>query len=266
MTGAEPVRFWTSPAFSALPGLAAHGVTGRAGGVSAPPFDTLNLGLHVGDDNAAVRENRARAARAAGVSLDRMVCAEQVHGGRVHVVTAGDAGRGAGSLADAIAGADALVTDAPGLLLTLFFADCVPILLADPERRAVGAAHAGWRGLAAGVIGNTVAAMAGAFNSRPRNLLAAIGPGIGPCCYEVGEEVARHFDAAHRRPAGLAGRPRLDLPGAAAGVLVAAGLDPARIERCGACTSCETERFFSHRAAGGRTGRMAAVIALRPED
>jgi YfiH family protein len=254
---------WTAPALSALPWLA-HGVTRRAGGVSAPPFDTLNLGLHVGDDPAAVVENRRRLAGRYGFTLDRTVCAEQVHGGAVAVVGPEEAGRGAVAFDAAVSGVDALVTVTPGLLLTLFFADCVPVLLADPVNRAVGVAHGGWRGLDAGVIANTVAAMRDAFGSDPARLVAAVGPCIGPCCFEVGPEVADRFPAEAVAPRAVGGKPHVDLPAVAARLLREAGIAPENVAVAGECTSCLCALYFSHRRDRGQTGRMAAFAGIMP--
>jgi hypothetical protein len=257
-----PVRLWRSPLLSAVAGVT-HGVSERHGGVSVAPFVSLNLGLHVGDDLVAVRENRCRLADAAGSTLDRMVCAAQVHGARVAVVTAADSGRGANDAADAIPAADALVTDAPDLLLTLFFADCLPILLADPRRRVVAVAHAGWRGLVDGVIENTVAAMAERFGTRPEDLVARIGPGIGPECFEVGPEVAAQFDAAFVLP-GSGDRRYVDLKSAASARLRAAGVPGHHVDVCPDCTACATDRYFSHRRENGHTGRIAAFVRIVP--
>ncbi len=158
---------------------------------------------------------------------------------------------------------DALITDTPGLLLALFYADCVPILLVDPARRAVAAAHAGWRGLVAGVIGNTVSALGRAFGTRPDDLLAAIGPCIGACCYEVGDDVAAHFPADVRQPPPGGGRAHIDLAGAATRRARAVGVPAGNITPSGHCTSCLPDRYFSHRRDAGRTGRIGALIGVR---
>lgn len=256
------VDFWQDPRLTALPWLV-HGVTGRSGGVSLAPYASLNLGLHVGDSPQAVVENRRRAATALGFPLDAMVCAEQVHGGRAILVTAVDAGRGARDYATALPDVDALVTATPGVLPTLFFADCVPVFLVDPKARAVAVAHAGWRGLTSGILGNTVAAMEASFGSAPTDLLTAVGPCIGACCYVVGEEVAAHFsdDLLRRSPEG---RPHLDLARAAARELERAGVACGRITLSGQCNACLAERYFSHRRDRGRTGRIGALIGIRP--
>jgi polyphenol oxidase len=249
-----PLSFWRSPLLDALPWLS-HGVTHRTGGVSDAPYDSLNLGLHVSDDPCRVMENRRRVAAALGFSAERLVTAEQVHGGNAAVVTEADAG-------STIPGVDGLVTGTPGLLLALFFADCVPVLFADPERRVIGVAHAGWRGLVGGILEATVSAMRESFSSQPESLVAAIGPCIGPCCFEVGEEVAAHFPTETARIPDWP-RPHVDLGEAAANRLKAVGIARERITEMDKCTSCHPERYFSHRRDRGRTGRMAAVIGIR---
>ena len=251
-----------SKSLESIPGLG-YRFTERNGGVSAPPFASLNLGLHVGDDPEAVRENRLRAAEALGFSLSQMVCGEQVHGGNVAVVTRQDAGRGATDFASALPGVDALVTETPGVLLALFFADCVPVLLADPVRRVVAFAHAGWRGLVTGVIANTVTTMGTHFGCNPSDLIAAIGPCIGPEMFEVGQEVAVHFPNETIAPAHPEGKPHIDLPSATLRLLLEAGVPPGQVTISGFCTYSDSTRWFSHRRDAGRTGRMGAFIGLR---
>ena len=255
-----PLDFWTDPAFDELPRVR-HGFSRRTGGVSVAPFDSLNLGLHVGDDADAVRENRARVAAHFGTDLGRMVCAEQVHGGAVAVVGASDAGRGASVFADALPGVDALVTSTPGLLLALFFADCLPVFFADPVSGAVAIAHGGWRGLAAGVLENTLTAMAGAFGTDAANVHVAVGAGIGAARFVVGAEVAARFaENAYTDAGGW----HVSLSGAAARRLAHAGIPPAQITVSDECTASLPALYFSHRGERGRTGRMGGFIRLLP--
>ena len=256
----EAPRFWKSKPLSALPWLI-HGVTERTGGASLPPFASLNLGLHVGDAAEMVCRNREQVTTAVGLSLAQMVCAEQVHRSQVAVITESDAGRGARDLESAIAGVDALVTRESDLLLALFFADCLPVLLADTENRVVAVAHAGWRGLIGGVLENTIERMAQQFGTRPESVIATIGPGIGPCCFEVNEEVAAHFPSSVRSYS-TNEKPHVDLPGAARLRLMEAGIPADRIDSANLCTACHTERFFSHRREQGKTGRLGAFVAI----
>jgi YfiH family protein len=153
---------------------------------------------------------------------------------------------------------DALITNRPGLAISIRTADCYPILLADPQRRAVAAIHAGWRGTAAQIVRKTLEEMATEFGTDPRAVSAAIGPGIGACCYEVGEEVARQF--------GVEGRTHLDLASENRKQLEAAGVPPQNIEVLGVCTFCDAEHFFSYRREKEKAGRMTSFIMLRKEN
>lgn len=237
---------------------AVHAFTTRVGGRSHAPFQTLNLGRAVGDAADAVMENRRRALGSIGRPLGDHVEASQVHGADAAVVTARE--RGA-----KIPRVDILVTRDPSVVLAMHCADCVPVLLADPVRGAVAAIHTGWRGTAAGAAPAAVRAMASAFGSQPEDLVAAIGPGIGPCCYEVDAPVADAFARWHWRRDVMAperhGRWRLDLGDANRRQLLDAGVRRERMAAVGLCTSCHPALFFSHRR-DGRTGRMAGLIAL----
>jgi hypothetical protein len=235
---------------------APHGFTTRAGGVSEGPYASLNLGASVGDDPDAVAENRRRALDAFGAETARTARVRQVHGTRV--VPAAEAG-------DDVE-ADALVASDPGWTLAVSVADCVPVLLAEPASGAVAAAHAGWRGLVAGVVEATVAALAERTGSRPGDLWAAIGPHVTAPRYQVGPEVveafAEHgFAAAHATPdPRTEGRFLLSLEGGVREALGRAGVTPERVASGGWCTAGDAATFFSHRRDGGRTGRHWALI------
>jgi YfiH family protein len=251
------------PRFAGLPLVAA--VTTRGGGVSGGPYASLNLGLHVGDDPAAVLANRARAAAAVGLGRDDLVFARQVHGRAVAVVGPDDRGRGSGSEDDAIDGVDALVTATPGLGLAVLAADCVPLVLYDPVAHVLGCVHAGWRGTVARVAAAAVEAMAG-LGARPGDVLAAIGPAIEPARYQVGVEVSDAVaDAFGPAAPGLmradgTGRWLLDLGAANGRVLLDCGLAPDHVVPAGAGTG--DARFFSDRAVRP-CGRHAAIAVLR---
>jgi YfiH family protein len=221
----------------------------RLGGVSEKPFDSLNLGLLTDDDAQAVGENRRRLAAALGFEPEQVVFARQVHGTRLIE----HPGEFRGSFRTAyvqkeprtdVVGADGHVVREPGLAALVFTADCLPIAVAGP--RGVAMLHAGWRGLAGGML--TAGAEAVGATS------AAIGPGIGPCCYEVGDEV---LDAFSDLGEGVAEGRMLDLSEVARRQLAAAGVE--RVESAGLCTSCEAGLFFSHRRDAGRTGRQGGV-------
>lgn len=248
--------------------LFVHGISTRHGGVSTGAYASLNLGLHVSDEQAAVVENRRIFCKGLQVEPERTVTCQQVHGSNIVRVSKAEAGAGFADYETAIADTDALITNEVGLPLMLFFADCTPILLADPVHKAVGLAHGGWKGTVAAIAAQTVAMMRQEFGSRPEDLLAAIGPAIGPCCYAVGTEVAQQFRQAF--PDFQAqilreedGEIKLDLWQANALQLQAAGLKPEHIEVAGVCTACHNKQFFSYRADKGKTGRIAALICIR---
>jgi polyphenol oxidase len=229
--------------------------TERGGGVSAAPYQSLNLGLHVGDRDDAVVENRRRAV--AGLGVPPFATAEQVHGAALARVGESRAGAGFEDRSEALPEADALAVTRDRLPVAVLVADCLPIALASPPEGRLVAAHVGWRGLAAGIVQQA----AGAFDDPPR-VLAAFGPAIGPCHYEIGEEVALAVATAsgvgvvtQRRE----GRLFLDLAETAERVLREVGVR--RIDRAKLCTACEPARFFSHRR-DGRTGRQA-LVAMR---
>jgi len=234
-----------------------HAFLTRLGGASTPPFGTLNLGHTVGDDLAAVEENHARAFAALGIRREQVVSPYQVHG--THVRPVGQAHTGTIQPAT-----DGLLTITPGVTLLLRFADCVPILLFDARHRAVGLIHSGWKGTAGNIAAAAVAAFARHAGSQPGDLWAGIGPSIGPCCYEVGEEIATVIahansegdEALQRRD----GKWYLDLPGLVRAQLAEAGVK--QITLSNICTACHTEEWFSHRAENGRTGRFGALAML----
>jgi YfiH family protein len=234
-----------------------HGFTTRDGGVSAPPYDGLNLGGSVGDDPARVAENWRLLERATGLGFARV---RQVHGARVVRALAP---------CEPVEEADAVLSTAEGVAACVSVADCVPVLLADPGTGAVAAVHAGWRGTLAGVVAEAVRSLERTAGAPPARLLAVIGPSIGPCCYEVSEDVAARFGdelpgSVVRGPAaGGAARPHVDLWAANSGVLARAGVPADQVQVLGRCTSCERDRFFSHRRDAGRTGRQMAFIAPR---
>ncbi len=246
------------PPFDCFEALAArgvpHAVFTRLGGHSQGPFASLNVGHTVGDDPACVEANHAAIYAALGLGADRVVSGRQVHGCRVVRARAEDGGRVVGV-------ADALFTTEKGLALLQRYADCVPILLAGPG--VVGIAHAGWRGTLARVAAKAALAMAEAAHCRTDQIIACIGPSIGPCCFEIGPEVVSAVRQAfpqmdHLLRAGADGKAHFDLWEANAAQLRAVGVG--EIEPAAICTRCRRDLYFSHRGDGGRTGRFAALI------
>ncbi len=249
---APPVlRGWDEPTLC-------HGFLGRAGGTSRGPYASLNLSYWVGDNSRSVDVNwqRARQLMPRGVRFAQL---RQVHGKAIHTI-------GPRGDADPRPEGDGLVTVMTGVALCIFTADCVPVLLADRERGVIGALHAGWRGTLAGIAAAGVRAMV-RQGARASEVRALLGPSIGPCCYEVDDELARRFERrferahTHVHPSDRAGKAYLDLRGIVGDQLVAAGLKRDEIQKIGACTKCESERYFSRRAAGGAvTGLQLSFI------
>ena len=224
----------------------------RHGGVSGPPYDTLNLGRHVGDAASSVEENRRRFCAALDTDPAWLATAGQVHGSTVRVI---DAPRHEPFC-------DGLVTTTPGLLLAIAVADCAAVLLADPDHGVVGACHAGWRGTVRRVAADTVATMS-EHGAVPDQIRAYVSPCLSQEAFEVGPEVAEQFEEAVVTHPEDADRPHVDLKAALRHQLKGAGVPGDAIERSGHCTLQETDDFFSYRAADGSTGRMFGAIALR---
>ena len=244
-----------------------HGFSTRTGGVSQGHLASLNLrgAIPSGDAPEAVLENYRRFCAAIGADVNAAVLSKQVHETTVRICTADDAGKGLFSDRDYTA--DALVTNVPSLPLTVFSADCGIILLYDPLHRAIGAVHAGWRGCAAGIVEKAVQTMAETYGSRPEELLAAIGPCIGQCCFETDRDVPDAMRAA----LGADAEPYLevrgpkwhvDLAGLNRQWLLRAGLTPEHIDTCGLCTACRPDLFWSHRKMGNARGAQIAMISL----
>ena len=246
----------TAPLLSRYGQAVAHGFSPRKGGVSAPPWDALNLGPGRGDSPEAVLENYRRFCGALEAPLERAVLSKQVHEATVRLCTA----------------ADALITRETDLPLVVFSADCGIMLLYDPIHHAAGAVHAGWRGCAAGILEKTVQAMADAFGSDPAAMVAAVGPCIGPCCFETDDDVPEAMTAALGEEAAPYLERRgvkwhVDLAGLNRQWLLRAGLTPEHIDVCGLCTACRRDLFWSHRKMGQARGAQIAMISLKsPQD
>ncbi|MCR4419360.1 MAG: peptidoglycan editing factor PgeF [Clostridia bacterium] len=260
----EKAEFFRVLEWESGPVLAAFST--RRGGVSRGPYAELNLGLTTDDRPEAVWENRRRLSRDLGVGPENWTWVRQVHGAEVVMVDGWEIGEGSERGAE-LGAADALITSAAGPVLTAYFADCVPLLFYCPRPAAVGVAHAGWRGTAAGVAVATVERLKAALGVRISALRVVVGPHIRPCCYQVGEEVV----AALRQRLGPDTRTwavrdddrwRVDLGAANVQLLLQAGLRREQISRFAPCTSCHRYWFYSFRRDRGVTGRFAAVISL----
>ena len=248
-----------------------HGFSTRLGGVSQGAHASLNFrsGGPDPDDRERVRENYRRFCAALGADTGGLVLSKQVHQDTVRHVTAADAGKGFSLPTDYTA--DALVTDTPGLNLMVFSADCIILLLHDPATGSIGAVHAGWRGTALDLPAKTVREMGRLFGVRPENIRAAIGAGIGPCCFETHDDVPdamrRAFGAgadAYIVPRG--GKWTVDLKAVNAWRLREAGVPAAQLDICPLCTACRTELYWSHRKTGDRRGVQGALLGLRPRE
>ena len=243
-----------------------HCFTTRCGGASGGYLGSLNLGAHRGDTMENVAKNYAILANALQFSPDKLVLANQIHTDIVRVVTGEDC---MGSLSHRdYPECDALVTNTPGVTLAVFTADCTPILFYDPQTGAVGAAHAGWRGTAAGIAAKTVDAMVAAFGCRRENIRAAIGPNIGTCCFETDRDVPDAMCAALGSEAdpfihANGSKYHVDLKGINALWLRRSGVT--NVEISTDCTACSPDRFWSHRITGGQRGSQAGVIVCKGE-
>ena len=240
-----------------------HAFTTRLGGISQEQFFSLNIAMHRGDPSENVQKNYAILAKALDFSVDALVLTRQIHSDIVRVVTRQDA---RGTDHRAYPECDALITRDPGTALGIFTADCTPILFQDPVTGAVGAAHAGWRGTAADIGGKTVRAMAREFGCHPEDIQAAIGPNIGPCCFETDADVPQALETAFGSGVWEYIRRKQDkyyvnLKEINALALRRAGVG--KIEISGSCTMCEHDRFWSHRYTRGNRGSQGAIIVCK---
>lgn len=248
--GREAPPVIRSALLEGIPSLS-FGISTRAGGASAAPYG-LNLSFRVGDAESDVRANRELFFGALEIPLDRLAIPTQIHGSVVRYA------RLPGNYEEC----DGLVTRERGIYLAVSVADCVPVFLYDPVRQAVAAIHAGWRGSRMGIVLKGIDAMREECGSAPEQLMAVVGQSAGVCCYEIGEDVAREFDAVFvlRNPGK---KPHLDLHAHTLDALVRAGLLRERIELATSCTICHPAEFHSYRRERERSGRMMGVIGLR---
>lgn len=259
----EELEYLTFPGLEAT-GMVMHLFSTRLGGVSAGEFSTMNLSFTRGDEQARVLENYRRIGEALGCRPEDMTASHQTHTTNIRRVTSGDRGKGITVPRD-YEDIDGLITDEPGIVLVTYFADCVPLFFADRVHRAIGLAHSGWRGTAAGMGARMVSAMGEAFGTMPEDLYAAIGPSICVSCYEVSGDVAEQFGRFRGavRKGRQPGKYQLNLWEANRQLLREAGVREERIEVTDICTCCNSEYLFSHRASMGRRGNLAAFLGLR---
>jgi YfiH family protein len=230
----------------------------------------FNLSFNVGDVASNVLGNRRRLSEALDIPLEGITTAKQVHGHHVRIVDKPMAGKGAGDYHGAIPSTDAMVTDIPGICTMVLVADCVPILLYDPNQKVIGAVHAGWKGTLGRIVQRAVGVFREHFNSFPEDLVAGIGPSIGPCCFQVGPEVVLQIEDMLDKQANLVrnrsadGTGYFDLWKANYRQLVKSGLKEQNVELAGVCTYCDSTRlYFSHRHEKGKAGRFGAGIVIR---
>ncbi len=248
-------------------GLAEHCFTTRKGGVSKGIYEELNLSFTRGDDPAAVMENFRRVAQVFGKSEADFVCSDQTH--TTHVLRVDQSFRGMGVTRErSFSDIDGLITDEPGLILSTFYADCVPLFFVDPRHRAIGLSHSGWRGTVGRMGQATLNAMQREFHTDPKDVLAAVGPSICQDCYEVSEDVAQAFAEefiGHERDILLekgGGKYQLDLWKANEIVLREAGVQKEHLAVTNICTCCNPKLLFSHRASLGKRGNLGAFLML----
>ena len=265
---AGEVTYLTYPAFEKLEGII-HGFSTRLGGVSRGIYSSMNLSFTRGDEEEAVKENYRRIAQAIGFRTDDIVTSDQTHTANGRKVTEADRGKGITVPRD-YQDVDGMVTNVPGLVLTTFYADCVPLYFADPVKRVICLSHSGWRGTVAKIGKVTVEKMKEEYGCHPEDILAAIGPSICQDCYEVSEDVIEEFKTAF---AGeyqerlyykkKNGKYQLNLWETNRLIFLEAGIPEANISMPGICTCCNPEFLFSHRASHGKRGNLAAFLGLK---
>ncbi len=245
-----------------------HFISGKSGGVSMGPCSSLNLGFNTEDLPENVLLNRRILAENLGIHPHQFVFARQAHTGTIALIEQAHSGMGFENPDSAIPDTDAMVTNVPGVCLIVLVADCVPVIFYDPVKHVAAVAHAGWRGTLKEISRLTIQTMRSQYDCLPSDILCGIGPSIGPCCYEVGEEVIQAgaslpFNTkGYLRESETAGKAVFDLWAANRIQLLEAGLKEEHIEISCQCTKCNADTWFSSRAGKGNTGRFAAGICL----
>lgn len=250
-------------------GMVGHLFSTRIGGVSQGIFSTMNLSYVRGDDKEAVDENFRRIADALERRVSDFVCSDQTHTTHIRVVTSQDKGKGVLYPKD-YREVDGLITNEPGIVLSTFYADCVPLYLVDTKNRAIGLSHSGWRGTVSRMGACTLEAMSQTYGTRPEDVTAAIGPSICMDCYEVSEDVAAAFQAEFTKEIleeilleKGGGKYQLNLWRANQAVLEEAGVSKSQISITDICTCCNPDYLFSHRASEGKRGNLGAFLYIK---
>ncbi|MEH7387562.1 peptidoglycan editing factor PgeF [Bacillus sp. JJ1521] len=246
------------------------GFTTKSGGESKAEYESLNLGLHVLDDKTLVVSNRKKLADILHFPPETWVCSEQTHKNKIAKVTKYDRGAGVFTYEDGIKDTDGLYTTEKDILLTLCFADCVPLYFFTPSKQFIGIAHAGWKGTVHDIAGEMVRAWKEVEGVKPEEIHALIGPSIGKCCYIVDDYVMNfvkgldHIDSKSYEKISD-NQYRLELKELNYQLMVRAGIPPENIQVSSYCTSCENQLFFSHRRDAGKTGRMMSFIGFKED-
>lgn len=253
------LMYLTIPQFDEL-NMVNHCFTTRLGGVSRGIFQSMNLSKTNGDELSNVEENYRRICEAIGVNSEDLVYSDQVHDTKIHCVTKENANQ-------KLSGIDGLITNEPNIPLVTFFADCVPLFFLDPREKVIALAHAGWRGTVGKIGKKVVDLMEDQYHSKREDIYAAIGPSIGACCFEVGEEVAEEFKKIFPKKEIISkeinGKCYIDLWRANQITLLESDISQERITITDLCTKCNKDYFFSHRGHHGKRGTMAAIMELR---
>ena len=249
-------------------GIVEHCFTTRLGGVSEDIFSTLNFSFSRGDQPEAVMENYRRVAETFGKQVEDFICTDQTHTTTVLQVGKEESGYGV-TKERPYTDVDGLITNEPGVILSTFYADCVPLYFVDPVNKAIGLSHSGWRGTVGRMGQKTLEAMTAAFGTKPEDVYAAVGPSICQECYEISEDVAEHFYQefeGHGEEILINkgyGKYQLDLWKTNKIVLLEAGIKPEHLAVTNVCTCCNSEVLFSHRASQGKRGNLAAFLMLK---
>lgn len=251
----QGITYYSSPKLEGVPGLV-HAFLGRTGGVSSGHLASLNLGRREEDRAENLAENKKRAAEAFGTDGDKIFTVSQVHSDRIVIIDRTDTAPEDMKPFEA----DAIITDIKGISIGILTADCAPLLFLDSGKKVIAAVHAGWKGTASKIASKTVKMMIERFESRPQEIRVAIGPVIGACCYEVGQEVVDAVGYRGNASVQREDKWYLDLP--RGNLLQLQEMGIADIDVSGICTSCRTDLFFSHRGEKGKTGRQLSFISL----